>query len=148
LLSHVTPHSPSVLAGDLNTWFLGRWEPAHRRVARTFPETRLTTTPFGHRARGRLDALFYRLPPPAASRTWVPRDPCGTRDARCGSDHRPIIGVTSLGTPRSSSSDAFSNRPLPSVSSPGLVPASAGAAWLRNSAPTDRQPHECAWGRS
>jgi endonuclease/exonuclease/phosphatase family metal-dependent hydrolase len=93
-LDHLDPRVPSVLAGDLNTWFLGRWEPAYRRFAHAFPETRLTTTPSGHRARGRLDAIFYRLPLPAASCTWIPRDPCGTHDARCGSDHRPLVGIT------------------------------------------------------
>lgn len=93
LIGNLDPQMPSVLGADLNTWLFGRWEPASRRLARAFPETRLTTTPSGFQSRGRLDVILYRLPMPAASHTWFPRDPCVSGDTRCGSDHRPIVGL-------------------------------------------------------
>lgn len=86
----------SVLGGDLNTWFLGRWERAYRRVEAAYPDTQTTMVPAGSSSHGRLDYLFFRLPTGWQSRTWRPADPCGPGDDKCGSDHRPIVAILTV----------------------------------------------------
>jgi endonuclease/exonuclease/phosphatase family metal-dependent hydrolase len=84
---------PSVAGGDLNTWLLGKWERAYKRMEAAYPDTRDTVVPAGQSGHGRLDYVFFRLPPGWKSRTWRPVDPCGHGQNKCGSDHRPIVAV-------------------------------------------------------
>jgi endonuclease/exonuclease/phosphatase family metal-dependent hydrolase len=81
----------SVLGADLNTWLFGSWEGAARLLDRAHPDTGPSVAPPAPAAAGRLDYVFLRLPAGWRARTWRPADPCGTGDAECGSDHRPIV---------------------------------------------------------
>jgi endonuclease/exonuclease/phosphatase family metal-dependent hydrolase len=92
-LAALDQREPSVLGGDLNTWFLGSWERAYKRIEDAYPETRTTIVPEASTKSGRLDYIFLRLPPGLESRTWRPNDPCGTGQPKCGSDHRPIVSI-------------------------------------------------------
>jgi endonuclease/exonuclease/phosphatase family metal-dependent hydrolase len=95
-LTALDAREPSVLGGDLNTWFLGSWERAYRRIERAYPETRATIVPRESTKSGRLDYIFLRLPAALQSRTWRPEDPCGIGQPKCGSDHRPIVTILCL----------------------------------------------------
>jgi endonuclease/exonuclease/phosphatase family metal-dependent hydrolase len=88
---------PSVAGGDLNTWFLGKWERAYKRIEAAYPDTSTTVVPSGRSRHGRLDYVFFRLPPGWMSRTWRPADPCGLGAEKCGSDHRPIVAILTSG---------------------------------------------------
>jgi endonuclease/exonuclease/phosphatase family metal-dependent hydrolase len=93
VLSALDHREPGVLGGDLNTWFLGSWERAYRRIEAVYPDTENTIVPAGRSRHGRLDYVFFRLPPGWKSRTWRPADPCGLGEDTCGSDHRPIVAI-------------------------------------------------------
>jgi endonuclease/exonuclease/phosphatase family metal-dependent hydrolase len=96
VLEALDGREPSVLGGDLNTWFLGKWERAYRRIEAAYPDTRTTIVPAGTSRHGRLDYVFLRLPPDWTSRTWRPPDPCGLGEDKCGSDHRPTVALLSF----------------------------------------------------
>ena len=93
LLDALDHAGASVLGADLNTWLLGSWEGAARLLNRAHPDTGPAAALPAPAAAGRLDYLFLRLPAGWRARTWRPADPCGTGDAECGSDHRPIVTV-------------------------------------------------------
>jgi endonuclease/exonuclease/phosphatase family metal-dependent hydrolase len=96
VLAALDRREPSVLGGDLNTWFLGRWERAYKRIEAAYPDTETTMTPAGSSRHGRLDYVFFRLPPGWQSRTLRPADPCGLGQDTCGSDHRPIVAILAM----------------------------------------------------
>lgn len=84
LLQVVPSSGPAIVGGDLNTW-LGTSEPAWRRLAGRFPETREPTDPT-FRDRLRLDHLFFDLPPGWRATQMVAR-------SSYGSDHRPVVAL-------------------------------------------------------
>ncbi len=75
----------AVLGADLNTWCLGRWESAWKRIAAVFPQTR-SSWKADSSAHGQLDYIFFRLPPGWRSETR-------RLNNDFGSDHRPIVSV-------------------------------------------------------
>jgi endonuclease/exonuclease/phosphatase family metal-dependent hydrolase len=93
LLEALDGHEPAVVGSDLNTWFLGRWEAAYRRIEAVYPDTERTVVPAGSSWHGRLDYMFLRLPTAWRSSTWRPDDPCGMKQDTCDSDHRPILSM-------------------------------------------------------
>jgi endonuclease/exonuclease/phosphatase family metal-dependent hydrolase len=96
VLAALNRREPSVVGADLNTWFLGKWERAYKRLEAAYLGTGETIVPNGSDRHGRLDYVFFRLPAGWGSRTWRPVDPCGLRDDECGSDHRPIVAILTL----------------------------------------------------
>jgi endonuclease/exonuclease/phosphatase family metal-dependent hydrolase len=80
---------PAVVGADLNTWLGGRWESAYRRFARVRPGPPSASTGPPRDAHGRLDYVFFRLPP-----GWTKES--RRLDRRFGSDHRPIVAVLRL----------------------------------------------------
>lgn len=90
LVSYLADATPTVLGGDLNTWW-GFDDRAYKEAARAFhaelPEDRRPT----FRGLLRLDHVFFRLP--AGWRGRAERGP-----SRFGSDHYPLIARIDLGS--------------------------------------------------
>ena len=84
LLQMVPSSGPAIVGGDLNTW-LGASEPAWRRLAARFPDTREPVEPT-FRDRLTLDHLFFDLPPGWTATQLVARN-------GYGSDHRPVVAL-------------------------------------------------------
>lgn len=77
--------TPTVLAGDFNTWF-GFCDQAFVETARAYPQTVKTDRRATFRGLLRLDHVFYRLP-----RAW--QRTLRRAESRFGSDHSPLIGT-------------------------------------------------------
>jgi hypothetical protein len=119
---------PSVLGGDLNTWLLGSWESATRRFAAAYPQTRTAVTPAGASAHGRLDYLFFRLPPRWASEVRKLQD-------RIGSDHAPLVGAVRVALADATEPDRAMQADTAAASSalmPGVRPPSVGGGGGRD----------------
>jgi endonuclease/exonuclease/phosphatase family metal-dependent hydrolase len=84
LLDFVGRETPTVLGGDLNTWF-GFHEPSYAAIARAFPDTDSTDRRPTFMGLLRLDHLFFRLPD-----GW--RGTFRRAESRYGSDHYPLLG--------------------------------------------------------
>jgi len=82
-LARVLAEGPMILGADLNTW-MGRHEPAVRRLRAAFPSTPDATARRTFRGGLTLDYLFFRLP--SGLHSHVNRAP-----SRYGSDHFPLI---------------------------------------------------------
>lgn len=85
LVEHLRGDTPTVLAGDFNTWF-GFTDQAYIETSRAFPQTVEDDRRATFRGMLRLDHVFYRLPP-----TWTAT--LRRADNRFGSDHSPLIGT-------------------------------------------------------
>lgn len=83
LLAALPAGEPTVLGGDLNTWF-GSWDPAYRVLASRFRKRHPTDPRATFLGLLRLDHLFLDLPD--GWRARVER-----LDDRLGSDHYPIV---------------------------------------------------------
>lgn len=88
LVSYLAGTSPTVLAGDFNTWF-GFSDRAYRETARAFPASVPSDRRRTFRSLLRLDHVFFRLP-----EGWRARSERGS--SRFGSDHFPLIATIDL----------------------------------------------------
>jgi hypothetical protein len=73
------------------------------------PQTRTAVTPAGGSAQGRLDYLFFRLPPRWASEVRKLQD-------RIGSDHAPLVGAIRFAPPVAPEPDYLAGRDAVTVS--------------------------------
>jgi len=79
-------NTPTIIGGDLNTWFAESGEPALRFMREYFPRSPDVEIGATHRGYGRTtDHLFFRLPP-----GW--RASYGRVNDAYGSDHYPVLG--------------------------------------------------------
>ncbi len=88
LVHHLAGSSPTLLAGDFNTWF-GFADGAYTEIARAFPGLRPVDRRGTFHGLLRLDHVFFRLPT-----GW--RAEYRRGDARFGSDHFPLIGTVQI----------------------------------------------------
>lgn len=90
LVDALSLEGPTVLGGDLNTWFFPPLEQTLSYLLERFPDTPRTQTSHTFQAAGlvrlHLDHLLHRLPPPYRAGR-VER-----ADSRYGSDHFPVMG--------------------------------------------------------
>ncbi len=95
LVEALSMKEPTVLGGDLNTWFLPPLEEALPYLLERFPDTPRTQGDHTFQVAGiirlHLDHLLYRLPDPYRAGS------VGRVDSRYGSDHFPVLGWLHVG---------------------------------------------------